>query len=699
MKKILAVSFLLGIVFVLGACGKKDSGTVSTGGTENKVAQTAQWKYDKNIAEPIKATSGKEEVKLGNLDTDKITLDIPKDSFDNDTEIALSNPDSVPNYPATEIDTIGAPIEITANGKPARLNDKITVTFKFDKSQVDLSQGTSTLRVAYYNGEKWDYIRPLSVDQDKGTITFETYHLSLLGATKIKDETVLTENWIHSKTLDKTMRDNINRKTDEIANKIIDMGLEKMGISDKSIKGKILGELLKENDYKDIYDAYNKGDVLDMNQKIAVLAGKKMAEIIPASTLQEGLKSLTADSDELGSKVKDVAAISQAAGNIAEGQYTDAAKIIASQILDKTTVGIAGKIAVEAINGQIENWKGSEVEAAYVAYTHGANGVFYGYNVDKGDFDSVWDQMRGIRRQLEIEAIKRENQGRADAGLPALTEKQMELVKDGVKESYRRQFATREEKEADFKQKEDDLRMLVDSFKKNNLLDSVSGPVGLDKGLDYEGKLDVLSHFADKMMGDTGRFQVSDKNGLIMADKISVDDIAQGARIWFSGPNGKKDYQKFLKDRFNIDPYPKLLDLAGKWDGSMTINDVILSDELKKQIAEGKAPKEEGCDLNFNFEELKGKTNPISFTLSPTSETGGDMTFSSGGKDNKTIPFTYVDGTIKATMSESGGVGNLNLDMNQDETSYGAAGSFDINYKDGMLKILASLSASKGKSK
>ena len=579
------------------------------------------------------------------------------------------------------------------------MNDKITVTFKFDKSQVDLSQGTSTLRVAYYNGEKWDYIRPLSVDQDKGTITFETYHLSLLGATKIKDETVLTENWIHSKTLDKTMRDNINRKTDEIANKIIDMGLEKMGISDKSIKGKILGELLKENDYKDIYDAYNKGDVLDMNQKIAVLAGKKMAEIIPASTLQEGLKSLTADSDELGSKVKDVAAISQAAGNIAEGQYTDAAKIIASQILDKTTVGIAGKIAVEAINGQIENWKGSEVEAAYVAYTHGANGVFYGYNVDKGDFNAVWDQMRGIRRQLEIEAIKRENQGRADAGLPALTEKQMELVKDGVKESYRRQFATREEKEADFKQKEDDLRMLVDSFKKNNLLDSVSGPVGLDKGLDYEGKLDVLSHFADKMMGDTGRFQVSDKNGLIMADKISVDDIAQGARIWFSGPNGKKDYQKFLKDRFNIDPYPKLLDLAGKWDGSMTINDVILSDELKKQIAEGKAPKEEGCDLNFNFEELKGKTNPISFTLSPTSETGGDMTFSSGGKDNKTIPFTYVDGTIKATMSESGGVGNLNLDMNQDETSYGAAGSFDINYKDGMLKILASLSASKGKSK
>ena len=111
MKKILAVSFLLGIVFVLGACGKKDSGTVSTGGTENKVAQTAQWKYDKNIAEPIKATSGKEEVKLGNLDTDKITLDIPKDSFDNDTEIALSNPDSVPNYPATEIDTIGAPME------------------------------------------------------------------------------------------------------------------------------------------------------------------------------------------------------------------------------------------------------------------------------------------------------------------------------------------------------------------------------------------------------------------------------------------------------------------------------------------------------------------------------------------------------------------------------------------------------------
>jgi hypothetical protein len=696
MKKMMLVFLLIGMISVLAACGKKDSGSEP----EKKEVRGAQWKYEKAIAEPIKVSSGKEDLKLGNLETNNISLNIPKDSFENETEIVLSNPDSVPNYPGVEIDTIGAPIEITANGKSARLNDKITATFKFDTSKVDLSQGTSTLRVAYYNGEKWDYIRPLSVDANKGVITFETYHLSLLGATKIKDETVLTESWIHSKTLDKSLRDNINKKTDEVANKIIDMGLEKLGISDKSIKGKILGELLKENDYRDIYEAAKKGDVLDMNQKIAVLAGKKMAEIIPASTLQSGLKGLTADSDDLGSKVKDVGAISQAAGNIVEGQYKDAAKIIASQILDKTTVGIAGKIAVEAINGQIESWKGSEVEAAYEAYKHGANGVFYGYNVDKGDFNSIWDQMRGIRRQIEIEAIRKENEGRADAGLAPLSEKQMDIIKDGIKESYRRQFVSREEKEAEFKKQEDDLRMLVDSFKKNKLLDSTTGPVGLEKGLDYEGKLDVLSHFADKMMGDTGRFQLSDKNGLIMADKISVDDIAQGARIWFSGPNGKKDYQKFLKDRFNIDPFPKLIDLTGKWNGSMTINDVILSDELKKQIAEGKAPKDEGCDFNFNFEELEGKVNPISFTISPTSETGGDMAFSSeGSKDNKTIPFTYSDGVISATMSEKGGVGTLSLEVSQDETTQAAAGSFNLSYKEGVLKILSSLSASKGKSK
>jgi len=134
----------------------------------------------------------------------------------------------------------------------------------------------------------------------------------------------------------------------------------------------------------------------------------------------------------------------------------------------------------------------------------------------------------------------------------------------------------------------------------------------------------------------------------------------------------------------------------------MTITDVIFSDELKKAIEEGKAPKEDGCDFSQVFEklnEIKGKAMPISFSLSPSGETGGSMMFSSGGKDQKSLPFTYMNGVIQANMSESGATGVISMIILQDATGYSADGSMNISYKNDMIKIKASITASKGKSK
>jgi hypothetical protein len=82
--------------------------------------------------------------------------------------------------------------------------------------------------VTYYDGTKWEYIKPISIDADKGLITFNTFHFSLFGANQIKDDTVITENWIHSKTLDKQMKGGLNKVSDHVAEQIIDLTLEKM---------------------------------------------------------------------------------------------------------------------------------------------------------------------------------------------------------------------------------------------------------------------------------------------------------------------------------------------------------------------------------------------------------------------------------------------------------------------------------------
>ena len=696
MKKILLLVFLVlvigGILYFLTSV--KSNSTV--------------WKYDKKIAVPLKVTSGKNnDATIGDLKTNGVYVVLPKGTFDTDTAIELKTPDKVPNYIKSEMTPLGSPIEISAGDKPIRLNEKIKITMAYDPVMVPKDIEVKKIRVLYYDGASWESLRPVSVDLEKSQVVFESYHFSVFGLNQVGDETKITENWIKSAAFDKTLRKGLNKKSDYITNQIIDMTLKKLGISDESTKGKILADILKDDGYADIVKAYASGDIVDGGQKVAALCGSKIVELVPKSILSKALNSVAGSSG-------DIAAAGKALGNIEAGQYKDAAKIIGEQIADKFLVVTAGKIAVQVVGAQIESWKNAEVEAAFQAYKNGANGAFWGYNVDKKDFDAVWIQMKGASRQLEIEAIVKENEIRKEAGMPTLTEKEEDSVRATVKESYRTQFATRIEKDAEIKKEEENLRTMVEAFQKADFFYGALAPAGLDKGLNYENTLDVLSHFMNKMMNDTNRFELSTKEGLIMDKAISVSDIVQGARIFFSLPDGKKKYGEYLKSRFGINLYPKLSDIAGTWEnGSMTVTDVIFSDEFKKAIEEGAKGIEEsipgktiseseGCDFSKIYEEvnkMKGKAMPISFSLFPSGETGGSMMFSSGGKDQKPLPFTYSGGVIQASMTESGATGVISMIISQDATGYSADGSMNISYKNDMIKIKASITASKGKSK
>lgn len=698
MKKILLLALL---VLALGGGGFYffRNSTPSLSGI--LLSSGAVWKYDKKIPTALTATSGKEnEITLGDLKTNGVYIVLPKGTFDTDTAIELKTPDKVPNYIKSEMTPLGSPIEISAGDKPIRLNEKIKITMAYDPAIVPKDTEVKKIRVLYYDGTNWESIRPVSVDLGKSQVVFESYHFSFFGINKVDDETKITEKWIKSAAFDKTLREAVNQKSDFLANQVVDMMLKKMGISDESTKGKILADILKDDGYADVVKAYAAGDVVGGGQKVAALCGSKIVELVPESTLSTALGGVAGSAE-------DIAAAGKALGSLAAGQYKDAAKIIGEQIADKFLVVTAGKIAVQVMGAQIESWKNAEVEAAFQAYKNGANGAFWGYNVDKKDFDAVWTQMKGASRQLEIEAIAYENHIREEAGMSTLTEKEEESVRATVKESYRSQFATRIEKDAEIKKNEENLRTMVAAFKKADFFSGALAPAGLDKGLDYENTLNVLSHFMTKMMNDTNRFDLSDKTGLLVTGKLSLEDLVQGVRIYFSEPDGKKQYGQFLKDRFGINPFPKLSDIGGGWEnGSMTITDVIFSDEFKKAIAEGipLEGEDEGCDFSQIYEQLKeekmkGKAMPVSFSLTPTSETAGTMMFSSGGKNQKTLPFTYTDGVISASITESGGVGAISLAISQDASGYSAAGSMNISYKNDMIKIKASITASKGKSK
>jgi hypothetical protein len=622
----------------------------------------AAWEYEQKILSPVNGlVNTDQDLSLGDLQTNQVGVVVKQWALSSGTVITLQHPTTTPKVFGEQVQTLGAPIEINAGKLPIRLDEKAVITFAFDPTVVSTDTFPSELRVVYFNGQEWETIRPLSVDMTWGIVTFETYHFSLFGLNKIKEKTKLTEEWIHSKTLDEELKKNLNSASDHVANQIIDLTLQKMGITDKSLKGKILSDVLKDDSYKKIYDAYQKWDVAELNQRINLLASKKIVQNVPSSVFKTMLKE-TIDAKD------DIEAVSKAAGFAVEWRYEDAARIIGENIADKFLLTTATKIAAEVMQWQIDSRKNKEVEAAYMAFKNGADGYFWWYNVDPGDFNSVWDQMRWIRRQLEIDAIAKENAIRRESWMPALTSVQEDMVREWVKASYEKQFALRKEREIEITKQEEKLRLIIAWFAQADFFDSTLWPVGLDKWYDYDSKLDVLDHFTRKMMDDTGRFDVSEKEWLLVDWALQITDIVQAARLYFWWPDGKKAYQKFLKDRFGIVIAPVLEDLQGEWNWTATVTAVELSEEAKAQVAKWEKP--EGCEFDINLEDLIWQSNPITMIITPIGKEGGSLLMKSidaeGWGDTQQTTFTYSEGVLTATISQEWVAGQINMTMSEE---------------------------------
>jgi hypothetical protein len=659
---------IIALIFVLFGCEK---------------GQKEMTDYVITIPQEIMITADPENTThFGSLAENDVEVNIDPHAFESAQVIKLHTPSSIPDLEDGQ-KLAGSPIEIfAAEQDSVRLAQKTRIIFKFDKDLITNDIDESFVRIGYFNGEKWEYIRPADIDMDAGLVTLETYHFSLL-APKISDSKKITEQFIHSQSLDNIIRDDLNNRSDFVTDQIVTMTLTKMGITDPEMQKKVFDKVASAEAYKEIYDLYQKGDSDAANQKVALLAGEKIVEIVPASALKDALGGVIGVAD-------DIEKAAQAAGYAAEGQYKEAAKIIGENIADKFLITTATKIAVEVVDGQIQNWKNAEVDAAYQAYKNGADGYFWGYNVDAGDFDTVWDQMRGVGRQLEIEAIKKENAIRTAGGMPELSEKEEALVRARVKRAYKRQFEKRSEKEDIITAEEEKLKMIFTAFEKADLFSNAIGPRGLDKGYTYETKLEMLHHFAQKMMRDVDRKEITERD--FSDTKLSTNDLAIAAKKYFSEPNGKEQYEEYIKERFDIGLYPKIDEIAGSWSGTITITEVVASEEIKAQQSSGNGD-EEGCDI-IALEDMIGVANPVTLTVKPTGKSGGMITMSSE-EDGKPMPFTYYSGVLEAPIYEDNAEGKIHLTASKNGDALVMDGSAYLNYGNDDVKIKASIAVTK----
>ncbi len=597
----------------------------------------AAWKYESPIAKPLSASIGNAPSSVGDVEKDLVRISIPGNILDSTATVTVASPDKVPDIIAKEFAPGGPPIQITAGDKEVRLNEPVSVTMKIDSSLIASNTRPSDFWVTYHNGKDWEYLAPTAVDLKARTLTFATYHFSLFGYGKISLEKRI-EKYAHSKTLENMAQKTVDKYVDKAVEKAVQHILkDRLGIDDESAKSKILSSLANDDDYRDIYEKIQEGDVVGANQTIIVLAGKKIAENVDESKLSKALGSL-ADKG-----VGYVEAVSQASGYLAEGRYKDAGRIMAEKIADQFLVAKGTKVAIEAIDYQIGQWKNSEIEAAYQAFKNGASGKFWGYNVDKGDFESLWNQMRGISRQLQIEEINRVNRERADTEPPQdpLSPAEEDKIRAGVENDLKAKFQERVKNEAQVEKETKDLDRLINEFKDKSLLDP--GMFGYKSELDVEQRLDLLLNLKNRIQRDTGRtlnldLKVSSDKQLALVDLIAV------TYKWYEGPDA---YASYLKEKFGIDPYPTPQEVSGKWNtGAIVLTEIYVDPEALKAAAPSQA------EINYYqiavsiLDKQKGKPLPINIDMQVGKDGAGTMSFGEPGKLSSVGQMKYSKGSI-----------------------------------------------------
>lgn len=650
---VLAV-FILSLVSVAG-CGI--SGLGGNGDTA--------WNYQQVIKSPIKATSSDSAITMGSLDNDKVQVAIPGQTFDKSTPITIVNPKEVPKVVGKEVTPLGAPIEITAGDSAGiRLNEPVTITMQIDKAALK-SQDPGQIYATYFNGENWDYIRPEKVDLAAGTLTFTTYHFSLFGYGEISVDERL-KKWTQNEALSSWAHGAVNTKFDEAAGKVIDHILtEKLGMNDEHLKTKVLGSLLKDGEWGDIrknlQGVYGEGTSVDqmteLTEKINLLASKKIVEIVPAGKLSGALGAITEDFG-----VGTVKAASQAAGALAAGNKLEAARILGEHLSDQFIATTAIKIAAAAVQNEIDCWRNAEVEAAFQVYKNGASSKvpWWGYNINKGDFEDLWVQMKGVSRQLEIEAIAAQEKVRREAGYPPLDDVEKDKIRALIKKDMEKQFKQRMKDEEEVEAQQEKLKELVDKYKEAELLDATKG--GPDAQYTLEQRLEQLVHLKDKILKDTGR------QGLTAganSNKVNVSyaDLMALTRAWYTQPNGPERYAQMVKEKFGIDLFPTAAELNGAWQGTLTITSV--------NIPQGsKAPA--GCDL----QSMVNKPRPAQYTINLNNSGTGTLTMAGfGGPQPVTLPINYSAGALSGSLSKDGGTMTINGRASQGINELGIGGT------------------------
>lgn len=486
---------------------------------------------------PLKIEVSSNATVAGSLPKDGVELNIPDGTFAQKTGLQIKETNNVPAFDKQRASQLGNSVEITIDQTIKRLYQPVSIQLQLTPPEKAALQHRGDLWIGYFNGKSWDYFRPVEVNTSSSYVKFDTYHFSIFSKAVLTKEERQNNFALKNAVTQMVEKDNnahTRQATEQMVQEIL---AKKMGLNNKSLAQDVVEAILKENDYTSLLVSYNDGRMDDFSQDLAVLAGKKICSIVTTDSNSKALlDSVTQHSSKIGAGIKIAYALSN-------GDGEEAAKELSREILNTYPLTKMLATAAELTERQINRWKDQELEAAYQVYVNGAESSvpWWGYQVESGNFDQVWEQMRGLEAKITDDAIK------DYAALKKMHPNSLNTaIKDKIrreaKENLRKEFTKRKGQEATIESIKADNLKLINEFENANLLTRYR--FGYGEKLSMDDRLEQLFKIKAMILKDTqSKLGFS---GINQGGVISSKAVTNLIQIWYGSDNGPEKYRQEL---------------------------------------------------------------------------------------------------------------------------------------------------------
>ncbi|GAB6107372.1 hypothetical protein [Fusibacter bizertensis] len=619
------------------------------------------------------------EQSIGSLSEDGLEVVMPQGVLGAGSEVTIAVGSGVPTYDKDNMTMEGGALDIKFTGDQRRTDAPILVKIAVDSSYLSGLQELEGIKAVHY-GEAtgWTYTTPSEINVEQGYVAFEIFNNYLWGTAELTDAE-RKEQYVKGKALqswgESQLEGDVQAATKDMIESILVNQFNATNKSEIELVSKaILKELKYGNlEYGKLATDLMKKDFKSYTANVATMIGKTFADAYEAGALSTTF-------GQLGNAA-------EAAGYLWEGDYSGAGMKLAETISEMSPAYKVAKVAVDVIDTKINNWKNNGIEEAYKAFKEGSNDyILFGYDNDPQDFNAVWDQMRGLARQIEMDAVKK-YAASIGVNVSDLGQKQIDHAKAKAKETLKNQFEKRIVQEAEIAKQEENEREVLAQFEKYGLLERGKAWYPYDQSI--ERMMDRLYEQINRIQSETGRFGIVYRDGdlhdqarglnyigILKEDEMKMSDLAMLIKERYVF--GEEAYQKMLKEM----GYAKEFVLeAGTYKGTLTIEDAPVLEAAKKALADPASVSTIAESEGEKCEEFDINDEDVQIQLQDAIDRGSAVI-------GKEVPLTII---VKEGKNKGEFTATMRIDYATAFPDYGCEEATDepyiLSFKDGEITL------------